>query len=171
VTRAVGTPLRSLTATTILLAAAVAGCGGGDHVVAAAATTQHPTGPYLVRADLERQLGNAFRQGLYRLSVMSQRSDEATDLGQSLPTGLLSHVTCDSTAPQPGGAKVWMWGCDVRWRTVEGHTQRTSYTVRLTPGRCFSAGATPPRKPHYDATIRTYSVDPLNALGSLTPGC
>jgi hypothetical protein len=102
---------------------------------------------------------------------MSQKSDDAMDLGQRLPTGLLIGVRCSSSAGQPGGGGVWPWSCDVRWKTVEGHAQRTRYVVRLTRGECFAAGAAPRRQPHYDSTIRTYSEDPLNALAGGRRGC
>jgi hypothetical protein len=130
-----------------------------------------PTRGYLAANDLQRQLGNAFRTGLYRLAVMSQRTEDAMDLGQRLPTGLVRGVRCASTAARPGGDGVWRWGCDVRWKSVEGGAQRTRYDVRLTRGNCFAAGAAPHRRAHYDITIRTYSEDPLNALVSLRRGC
>jgi hypothetical protein len=162
--------VRRLAAIAILLAAPVlAGCGGGDH--ASSEKLGRPKGGYLPAPDLERQVGNAFRQGLYRLAVMSQRSDEAKDLGQPLPTGLVDRVGCSSSAAQPGGGRVWMWTCTVRWKTVKGHGEQTRYAVRLTPGLCFAAGATPARAKRYDATIRTYSEDPLNVLGSVRRGC
>ena len=147
----------------------IAGCGGQGH--AASQDPPRPAGGYLAGSDLERQLGNAFRKGLYRLAVMSQRNEDAMDLGQSLPTGLLRGVRCDSTTPRPTGGGAWTWGCTVSWRTVEGRGQRTRYDVRLRRGECFGAGATPHRAARYDATIRTYSEDPLNALGSARPGC
>ena len=167
---AVPTPLRRLTAIALLLAApVVSGCGGGDH--ASSEKLARPTGGYLSAPDLERQLGNAFREGLYRLSVMTQRSEDAKDLGQPLPTGLVDRVSCVSGAPQPGSGRAWMWSCGVRWKSVEGHREQTKYTVRLSPGLCFAAGATPQREKRYDATIRTYSEDPLNVLGSVRAGC
>jgi len=173
VVTAVPTPLRTLSVTALLLAApVVSGCGGGAHAVSdPPARVPRPKGGYLAASDLELQLGNAFRKGLYRLAVMTQRSDEAKDLGQPLPTGLLDRVRCTSTAPRPSGARAWTWSCAVRWKTVEGHRQSTRYAVRLSPGKCFAAGATPQRQPRYDATIRTYSEDPLNALGSVRRGC
>jgi hypothetical protein len=148
----------------------VSGCGGEGRA-ASEPTTPRPAGGYLAASDLERQLGNAFRKGLYRLAVMTQRSDEAGDLGQPLPTGLLRGVRCASNVPHPSGGRAWAWTCSVAWRTVEGRPEQTRYVVRLQPGKCYAAGATPERKPRYDATIRSYSVDPLNALGSLRPGC
>jgi hypothetical protein len=167
----VGKPLRKLTAIALLLAAPVlAGCGGEGHA-SSEKLTQHPKGGYLSAADLERQLGNAFRKGLYRLAVMTQRSEDAKDLGQPLPTGLVDRVSCSSGAPQPSGARAWAWSCGVTWKSVEGHREQTKYAVRLSPGECFAAGATPARTKLYDATIRTYSEDPLNVLGSLRPGC
>jgi hypothetical protein len=102
---------------------------------------------------------------------MSQKSEDAMDLGQRLPTGLLSEVRCSSSAAQPSGSAAWPWSCDVRWKTVEGHAQRTRYAVRLTRGECFAAGAAPRRQPRYDATIRTYAEDPLNALVGGRRGC
>jgi hypothetical protein len=167
---AVPTPLRRLTAIALLLAApVVSGCGGGDH--ASSEKLARPQGGYLSAPDLERQLGNAFRKGLYRLAVMSQRSEDAMDLGQPLPTGLLRGVHCDSMTPRPSSGGPWTWACKVSWRSVEGRAQRTQYVVRLQPGECFAAGATPHRAARYDATIRTYSEDPLNAFGSARPGC
>jgi len=167
------TPLRTLSVTALLLAApVVSGCGGGAHPDAdTPASVPRPKGSYLAGPDLERQLGNAFRKGLYRLSVMTQRSEDAKDLGQPLPTGLVRDVRCSSTAPRPASAGAWTWSCGVRWRSVAGHAQQTRYMVRLSPGECFAAGATPERGPRYDATIKTYSADPLNALGSVRPGC
>jgi hypothetical protein len=163
-------PLRRLTAIAFLLAApVVSGCGGEDH--ASSEKLTQPKGGYLAAPDLERQVGNAFRKGLYRLAVMSQRSDEAKDVGQPLPTGLVDRVSCASNAARPGGGRVWMWSCSVRWRSVGGRAEQTRYTVRLSPGECFAAGATPERHKRYDATIRTYSEDPLNVLGSVRPGC
>jgi hypothetical protein len=163
--------VRRLAAIAILLAAPLlTGCGGGDHASSTEKVAK-PAGGYLSASDLERQLGNAFRKGLYRLSVMTQRSEDAKDLGQPLPTGLLDRVSCTSDGARPGGAGVWMWSCGVRWKSVEGHRESTRYAVRLTPGLCFAAGATPTRAKRYDATIRTYSEDPLNVLGSVRPGC
>jgi hypothetical protein len=168
---AVPTSPRRLAAIALLLAApVVSGCGGGDHARAEKGTPR-PAGGYLGGADLERQLGNAFRKGLYRLAVMSQRSEDAMDLGQPLPTGLLRNVRCDSTTPRPSAGGAWAWACRVSWRTVEGRAQRTQYAVRLQRGECFAAGATPHRAARYDSTIRTYSEDPLNAFGSARPGC
>ena len=130
-----------------------------------------PTGGYLAATDLERQLGNAFREGLYRLAVMSQKTEDAMDLGQRLPTGVVQTVHCARAAARPGAGGVWPWSCEVRWKSVEGGALRTRYDVRLTRGECFAAGAAPRRQPHYDATIRTYSEDPLNALVSVRRGC
>jgi hypothetical protein len=102
---------------------------------------------------------------------MTQRSEDAKDLGQPLPTGLLRSVHCSAGAPRPAGGRSWDWACQVAWRTVAGQSQETRYTVHLRPGLCFAAGATPQRRPRYDATIKTYSEDPLNALWSLREGC
>jgi hypothetical protein len=166
------TDLRALGATALLLAAPVLlGCGGGLHADDHATTSApRPTGGFLAAGQLERQLGNSFRKGLYRLAVMSQKSEDAKDLGQRLPTGLLSNVRCRSAAPRTS-AGTWPWTCEVRWKSVEGRAERTRYAVRLTHGECFAAGAAPPRQPHYDSTIRTYSEDPLNALVSVRRGC
>jgi hypothetical protein len=163
--------LRALAATALVLLAApvLTGCGAGGHA-ATASSAPRPTGGYLAATDLERQLGNAFRHGLYRLAVMSQKSEDAMDLGQRLPTGLVRGVHCTSAAAQPSGG-AWPWSCDVRWKTVEGRAQRTRYVVRLWHGECFAAGAASRRPAHYDATVRTYAEDPLNALVSTRRGC
>jgi hypothetical protein len=102
---------------------------------------------------------------------MSQTSEDAVDLGQRLPTGLIREVRCRSAAAQPGAGGAWAWSCDVRWKSVEGRAQDTRYDVRLTRGACFAAGAAPRRQPRYDVTIRTYAEDPLNALASARRGC
>jgi hypothetical protein len=101
---------------------------------------------------------------------MTQKSEDAMDLGQPLPTGLVRDVSCRSTGARPADGRAWTWNCTVRWRT-EGRGQVTRYAVRLTPGNCFSAGATPQRGPRYDSTIRTYAVDPLNVLGTYRRAC
>jgi hypothetical protein len=168
---AVPTSPRRLAAIALLLAApVVSGCGGGDHARAEKGT-QRPAGAYLSGADLERQLGNAFRKGLYRLAVMQQRSEDAMDLGQPLPTGLVDQVSCAANGTRPASGRPWAWKCSIRWQTVQHRAQQTRYTVRLDPGDCFAAGASPPRRPQYDVTIRTYAEDPLNALWSVRAGC
>jgi len=155
------------------VAACCAGCGGGsgDGPAQAKSDASTPSGGYLEGPELQRQLGNAFRKGLYRISVMTQRSEDAKDLGQPLPTGVLQSVRCTPGGAQPGGGATWPWRCRVAWRTVAGTPQTTRYDVRLRRGECFAAGATPQRDPRYDATIRSYSQDPLNALVSLRRGC
>jgi hypothetical protein len=159
----------------LFLVAAVAcsaGCGGGGSGSAQSKSeAATPSGGYLEGAELQRQLGNAFRKGLYRISVMTQRTEDAKDLGQPLPTGVVQSVRCTAAGTQPAGGGMWPWTCSVAWRTVAGTPQTTRYDVRLRKGRCFAAGATPERRLRYDATIKTYSQDPLNALVSLRPGC
>jgi hypothetical protein len=123
------------------------------------------TGPYLGGAQLERELGSGFRDGLYRVAVMTQKSDDAADLGQALPTGLVERVSCAQ------GPATSSWRCSVRWRDVERHRQLTRYAVRLRRGGCFSAGAVPQRPQLYDATIRAYGEDPLNGIVSVKKGC
>ena len=130
-----------------------------------------PSGGYLAAADLERQLGNAFRKGLYRLAVMSQRTEDAMDLGQRLPTGLLRDVSCDSAGPRPGGGGAV--GVDVQGLVAQRRGPRAAHDVRRAPAaRSVLRGgrdAAPRRR--YDSTIRTYSADPLDALGSVRRGC
>jgi hypothetical protein len=116
-------------------------------------------------------LGNGFRAGLDRLAVMSQPPDDASDLGQSLPTGLLDRVSCAAAAPRPAGRAPWPWRCTVRWETARGRARRTGYAVRVTAAGCYSAGADPALPPHRDPTIQTYSEHPLNTLVSVRAGC
>jgi len=154
----------------ILAAVCAAGCGGGSG--SSEATTAPPTdGAYLSAQDLQRDLGNGFRAGLSRLAVMQQRGDDATDLGQPLTPGLLDHVRCGADGARPASPRPWTWNCMVSWQTAAGAPQRTRYSVRLTPGGCFSAGASPQRPSRYDPTIRAYSEDPLNAVVSSDPHC
>jgi hypothetical protein len=159
----------SRTWTVVLAAAALAaaGCGGGG---AERTHTPPPPARYLPRGDLSVQLGNGFRAGLYRLAVMSQQEDDAPDLGQALATGVLETVRCHAGGPRPARGD-WQWSCGVRWRTVERHARRMRYAVTLTPRGCFSAIARPNLPSRYDATIHSYSEDPLNILESLKRGC
>lgn len=120
---------------------------------------------------LRVDLGNSFSAGLYRLAVMSQPADGATDLGQPLPTGVLDGVAC---APPAAGTKaggIEVARCSVRWRTQAGSTRSTSYRVRLYPDGCFDASARPSLPPHVDPTIEGYSEHPLNVLVGAEKGC
>jgi hypothetical protein len=154
----------------LLVAASASGCGGGGSAASAAKPTA-PTGGYLAGPELQRQIGNAFRKGLYRLSVMTQRSEDAKDLGQPLPTGVVEAVRCAAASAQPTSGGVRAWSCRVAWRGVGGTRVTTTYDVSLRRGGCFSAGAAPRRPVRYDATIATYAEDPLNALVSVRRGC
>jgi hypothetical protein len=157
--------------------AAITGCGGGDSaeklagVRAAANAAPRAPGRFLTRAELATQLGNGFRRQLYRLAVMSQPGDDAADLDQALPTGTLRDVVCGADGAQPAGAGGWPWSCAVRWETVDGRRRTTRYSVSLTARGCFFAAAHPRLPEQYDATIRTYSEHPLNAVQSLRRGC
>jgi hypothetical protein len=143
-------------------ALALSGCfGSADEQPAK--ETAHVSGPDLPARQLERELGNGFRRSLYRLAVMSQHSDDATDLGQDLPTGLLDRVRCGGTGSR--------WTCTVRWKTTGGRPRTTRYAVRQLGGGCFSAGAEPPLPERYDSTIRSYAENPLNVVVSTRRGC
>jgi hypothetical protein len=120
---------------------------------------------------LRVDLGNAFSAGLYRLAVMSQPSDGATDLGQPLPTGLLDRVTCAPAAAGNDAAGTEITHCSVRWRTQRGDPRRTNYRVRLYADGCFDASARPSLPPHIDPTIEGYSEHPLNVLVGAEKGC
>jgi hypothetical protein len=136
-----------------------AGCGGDadaqqppDNVPVAPAT--------IPRADVQRQLGTAFADGLERLAVMNQPRDDAADLGQDLPTGLLSRVAC----PDPGA-------CTVHWRTVDGKPRVTAYRIRAFQGACLTAAADPPLPNTWDSSIKTTAENPLNSLVGTGQGC
>jgi hypothetical protein len=126
---------------------------------------------YISGLDLRRQLSNAFDGGLYRLAVMSQPRDSATDLGQSLPTGLVRTVSCGRASAPEGSEQIEVSHCAVSWQTVSGKPRTTRYLVRLFPTGCFAAGATPRLPQHRDNTIQTYSEHPLNALVSVERQC
>ncbi|EHN11849.1 hypothetical protein PAI11_12670 [Patulibacter medicamentivorans] len=148
-----------------ILVAALAGCGSDDGATTTtAARPRAAVGPSLDRLGLERALSNGVRAGLYRVAVMSQHSDDAKDLGQPLPTGVVDGVRC-----APGGAGATR--CVVRWRTVDRARRRTAYRVRLRPGGCFVAAADPARDTIYDATIRSYAEDPLNVIQTVGRRC
>jgi hypothetical protein len=118
---------------------------------------------------LRVDLGNSFSVGLYRLAVMSQPADGATDLGQSLPTGVLDGVSCGR--PETAGGGTEHADCTVRWRTQAGDPRSTDYRVRLYPDGCFDASARPSLPPHVDPTIEGYSEHPLNVLVGAEKGC
>jgi len=141
------------------------GAGGTDST--AAATTAH----YAAGLDLRRQLANAFDAGLYRLAVMSQPPDGASDLGQSLPTGLVRSVSCGRAGTPEGTERTEIARCKVAWQTVAGEPRTTAYVVRLFPSGCLAAGATPALPQHRDSTIKSFSEHPLNALVSVAKEC
>jgi hypothetical protein len=146
---------------------ALAACGGGTAARGPARdTASHGIARSLTGGELASQLANGFRGGLYRLAVMSQPGDDAADLGQQLPTGTLRAVSC-----RPAAASRSTWSCAVRWETVDGRPSATRYRVSVNRSGCFYGAAHPPLPEHYDATIRTYSEHPLNALQSLRRGC
>lgn len=116
-------------------------------------------------------LGNSFSAGLYRLAVMSQAADGATDLGQSLPTGVLDGVTCGAPSAPGAGAGIEIARCSVRWRSQAGSRRTTAYRVRMYPDGCFDASARPSLPPHVDPTIEGYSEHPLNVLVGAEEGC
>jgi hypothetical protein len=156
-----------LAITAVIAAAALGGCGRhgtASEPVAAGDAAPPAPGHFLSPGELDTQLGNGFRQGLYRLAVMSQPGDDAADLGQQLPTGTVRGVDCR----RGGGRK---WACLVRWETVDGKRESTRYAVDMNARGCFYASATPRLPEHYDSTIRTYSEHPLNSLQSLRRGC
>jgi hypothetical protein len=164
-------------ATGALAAAAMAGCGSAAHDAAPpaadanAGAAVHGPARYLDRHALALALGNGFRTRLDQLAVMQQPADGATDLGQSLPAGLVRDVRCASDAARPAGAAPWPWRCRVRWETVAGRTKTTNYTVRSFPTGCFAAGAVPRMAAVKDPTIASYSEHPLNAVASQRKGC
>jgi hypothetical protein len=152
-----------------LASAVLAGCGGGGDAVPSGHVNAVAHG-FLPAVELERELGDGFRKSLYRLAVMGQDEEEAVDLGQPLPTGRVEGVRCNAAGPKPALAH-WRWRCMVRWETRSGASRRMGYSVHLIPGGCFTAAADSPLPPRHDSTIKTYSEDPRNVLGSVRRGC
>jgi hypothetical protein len=154
------------------LAPGLGGCGDSPHSSDAAPAGSESAGAatYVAGAELKRQLVNAFDAGLYRLAVMSQPADGATDLGQSLPTGLVDGVECMRVNPAAAREPL-ATHCSVRWQTVAGRARLTRYLVRLFPTGCFAAGAQPRFPDHRDPTIEGFSEHPLNALVSAGEQC
>jgi len=169
-------PLKRIAALGLLipaLALGSGGCGSGGAETASGAAARGDAVPahYVSAFELRRQLANAFDAGLYRLAVMSQPPDSATDLGQALPTGLVRRVSCRAAGVPSGAERPLITHCAVDWETVAGKARTTRYLVRLFPTGCFAAGATP-RLPHRrDNTIKTFSEHPLNALVSVARQC
>jgi hypothetical protein len=149
----------ALVAATVVTGIGAAGCGGDAD--AQQPPDNVPVSPATIpRAEVQRQLGTAFSDGLERLAVMSQPQDDAADLGQDLPTGLLSRVTCAS--PE---------ACTVHWRTVDGKPRGTAYRIRAFRGACLTAAADPQLPNTWDSSIKTTSENPLNSLVGTGRGC
>ena len=164
--------MRTLVNTTLLIAAvALAACGGddgsGSPVVPATRAGASPAPATatdaIAPAELEREIGNSFDGGLYRLAVMRQPREDASDLGQDLPTGAVDDVACTTSSAQGR--------CAVVWQSVAGGRHHTRYDVKLLAHRCFAAGARPPMARVHDSTIDTFSEHPLNALVPTRKGC
>jgi hypothetical protein len=153
------------------LALGSGGCGSAGGESSSGAAEGAAAGHYVSGLDLRRQLANAFDAGLYRLAVLSQPRDSATDLGQSLPTGLVRTVSCGRAGAPEGSERTELAHCAVAWQTVSDEPRTTRYLVRLFPTGCFAAGATPRLPQHRDNTIETYSEHPLNALVSVERRC
>jgi hypothetical protein len=158
------------------LALGVGACGSGSaesasRAAAGGGSESAGSAHYAAPSDLRRQLANAFDAGLYRLAVMSQPRDSATDLGQSLPTGLVRTVSCGGSGAPEGSRRTKVAHCTVAWETVAGAPRTTRYLVRLFPTGCFAAGATPRLPQRRDNTIQTFSEHPLNALVSAARHC
>jgi hypothetical protein len=102
---------------------------------------------------------------------MSQPADGATDLGQSLPTGLVDGIACAPAPRGVGPAGIKVTRCSVRWQTQRGDPRRTRYRVRMYGDGCFDAAAVPSLPPHVDPTIEGYSEHPLNVLVGAEKGC
>lgn len=145
-----------------------AGCGSDAPAKTAAAqpATYLPALPH----DLERELGSTFSAGLDRLAVMTQPTDDASDLGQSLPTGTLRSVRCTSATKKPAGTP-WDWDCDVKWRTVNDKPKSTSYRAQVTGKGCVYANADPPLDQVHDATTNAPAEHPLSILTVPKAGC
>lgn len=82
---------------------------------------------------------------------------------------MIDVVACDE--PIGNGQMASTTSCNVHWETVSGAPRVTEYHVRILAGGCFAAGARPPYPQHRDATISSYSENPLNALVSADPRC
>lgn len=164
-------PVALLAAAALALAAAGCGDDASARKTSDVRRTIDANGParFLGAADLQRQLGNRFRAGLYRLAVLTQTTEDAADLGQSLPTGVVDATTCRPTGP--GSATVRPWSCTVRWTTVDEQPRVTRYRVGVTRPGCFLATAHPHLRAVHDATIHAETEHPLGFLASTVKGC
>lgn len=150
-----------------MAAALGGGCGGGDDRPEGAGRAAGPA-RFLDGPALERGLGSTFRRGLYRLAVMTQAGDDAPDLGQPLPTGVVDATTCRTARPAGPGRTA---RCVVRWETVEHRRRTTAYAVDLSRAGCFYAQADPALRQIHDATIRAPAEHPLQSLVAAVKGC
>lgn len=167
---------RLLMAGVLAATCALGACGDDDDPAgpaakAGTAAAAPARSAYLDRHDLALGVGNGVRARLDQLAVMQQPPDAASDLGQSLPAGLVRDVSCAPAGDRPAGGRPWAWRCRVRWETVAGATRATNYSVRSFATGCFAAGATPRLSPVKDPTIASFSEHPLNTVTSLRKGC
>jgi hypothetical protein len=106
------------------------------------------------------------------LALISQPADGAGDLGQSLPTGLLTGIACDASTDGGGAAEEGRSArCAIHWRSVGGEPRLTRYAVHLFAGGCVSAGADPALPALRDRTIAGVSENPLNVLLGASQAC
>jgi hypothetical protein len=153
-----------------LVALLLAGCGDGGDSAGNSVKTQPVNYLSGGASDLERQLGNTFRKGLYRLAVMGQPTDDAADLGQQLPTGVLDGMSCATSMTKPSGDP-WKWSCTARWQTPEGRAEKTRYAAEVTGGGCIYAQSDPPLPQVNDVTIKAPAEHPLSSLVVPIKGC
>jgi hypothetical protein len=118
-------------------------------LIAAAMSAVSPHPP-----DLQRKLATTFAVALDRLAVSEQPPGDGADLGQNLPHGIVDRVSCAGTL------------CTIHWLTASRRPRTTDYVVGVLPNGCISAAADPPLPAVRDATIKTYTDNPLNTIGS-----
>lgn len=154
----------------VLAVLGLSACGGAASVRSPSSGAGGTGGGYPSGPDLQRILGNSFRVGLARLAVMSQPGDDAADLGQHLSTGLLAGTSCEPAGSANAAGKRTA-RCVVRWKTVDGASEKTAYAVQLTDHGCVYASAKPRLREVFDATTHAPSEHPLSFLVRARKGC
>ena len=121
----------------------LAGCGGGEAtpVPRRRAAPPRPLAATSPPPTSSASWATAFARSSTGSRSCRSRSDDATDLGQDLPTGAAARGALHPGRRRPQRPRV-AWRCGVRWRRSTAPCM-TRYAVRLPPAGCFAAGAVP----------------------------
>ena len=131
--------------------------GEGHAVESEGVTTASPSGGYLARPRPRAPARQRLPQGALPARGMSQRTEDAMDLGQRLPTGLLRDVSLQFGRAAAGGGAPVVVDVHGRMASVEAAASGARDLRRAAAARRHASRRAPRRTAalRYDATIRT----------------